>query len=140
MTTATLHAGLDERDSQIRAHRLAALDAVPGIRVGDVIVFADGKPRRAAHVWEAYPAGPGYDAQPAKVQPTTGGSFHLSSGNVSFSGGLDNAVPLDTLTLTGETRDESVWFFHHDRWQAHNGVHTTIPVRVFTCSLPAPHF
>jgi hypothetical protein len=50
---------------------------------------------------------------------------------VSYSGSLDPAIPKDKLTLTDETQEGRVWFFHHDQWQAHNGVNATVTFRVY---------
>lgn len=127
---------LDERDRQILADRVASLDAIAGPRVGDWVIFADGTERRISHRW-FFPAdedGPEID----NVQTShPGGSFYLGDGYVSFSGSLFLGVPGSTLTLTDELRPAGVWFFHHDWWQAHNGVGAEVMFRVFTCSLEA---
>ncbi len=126
----------DERDAEIRAQRLAAFDKLKGPRCGDYIEFANGVTRRVSYLWR--------DITPEGVQTSAGGSWYLGTGwtedeaYVTFSGSLYRSVPPESLTLTDEKRDGSVWFFHHNRSQAHNGVHTEIPFRVFRCSLPAP--
>jgi len=115
---------LDEKDQRILAGRVAALDEVEGPRVGDFVRFADGVVRRVSYHWGD------------TVQTSDGGSYYLGNGWVSMSGSLYPGVPVGLLTLTDETRDGSVWFFHHDWAKAHNGVHASIPFRVFSCSLP----
>ncbi len=125
----------DARDAEIRATRLAAFDKLTGPRCGDYVHFACGTVRRVSHVWDIDPVG---------VQTSAGGSWYLGAGwtpdeaHVSFSGSLCRSVPLDSLTLTPETRDGLVWFFHHGFAERDNGVDTTIPFRVYTCNLPAP--
>jgi hypothetical protein len=117
---------LDPRDLDIRAKRQAALDAKDGLRVGDWVEFSDQVVRRISHIW------------PDGVQTSDSGSFYLGEGFVSMSGSLYSMVPKSSLTKTDQTRDGSVWFFHHDYATAHNGVQTSILFRVYTCSLPAP--
>lgn len=118
--------GPDERDLAIVAERVKALDAVPGARVGDYVIFADGVTRRISYDWGN------------SVQTSRGGSWYLGHGYTSFSGGLYRGVPTDTLTDTGETRDGTCWIFRHDMMRAHNGVDVRIPFRVFRCSEVAP--
>jgi len=123
---------LDERDSAILAERVASIDALDGPRVGDYVRFADGIERRASFVtpkeWL-----PDVDS----VQTSYGGSWHLGDGYTNFSGSLYMGVPRSSLTLTDEVKDGAVWFFHHDYWQAGNGVDVLVPFRVYECDLAA---
>lgn len=116
----------DERDHQIVAARLAALDEREGPRVGDFVIFADGVIRRFSHDWDEH-----------GLQTSDGGSWYLGDGYISFSGGLHPTIKRDTLTLAAEHRDAAVWIFHHDMAAAHRGVHVTVPLRVFHCTLPS---
>ena len=118
---------LDDRDGGILARRTALLDAVSGPRVGDYVRFADGVERRISYDWGVV----GMDG----IQTSSGGSFYLGNGYVSMSGSLFGSVGVETLTLTDETRDGSVWFFHHDYHSAHNGVDATVSFRVYDCSV-----
>lgn len=116
----------DERDAELTRKRLALMNQVEGPRVGDWVDFADGVSRRISYMW------------PDSVQTSNEGyGFYLGPGYVSFSGTLYRGVPPDTLTPTGETREGRVWLFHHGHTQAHNGVETSAPFRVFKCSLPS---
>jgi hypothetical protein len=115
--------GLDARDAEILTARAAALDAVPGPRCGDYVVFSDGVTRRVSYLW------------PDGVQTSAGGSWYLGNGFCSFSGSLYRSTPLDLLTLTEEKRPGDVWFFHRDHWTAHNGVHTQILFRVYAAAV-----
>ncbi len=123
--TGTLETALDERDRNILAERLSALDNVGGQRVGDFVRFADGTLRRISYLWDN------------AAQTSDGGSYYLGDGHVSMSGSLYPHVPFATLTLTDERRGGSVWFFHHDIWGAGRGVNATIPFRVYICALDA---
>lgn len=128
---------LDERDSAILAERQAQFDSRDGPRVGDYIYMLDGTLRRFTHKW-----GDGlqttYRWRDAKNRETfdpmkdaCGGSFHLGNGYVSFSGSLDDAIPLTRIEDTGETRNGPCWFFHHDWMKAHNGVQASLVCRVY---------
>lgn len=118
---------LDDQDSAILTTRMEAAAARPGPRLGDYVDFADGVTRRISHIWDDMPV--------ASIQTSDGGSFYLGERSCSFSGGLEPGIPADTLTLTETLRQGWVWFFHHDWWEADNGVTAKIPCRVFTCTL-----
>lgn len=121
---------IDERDQALLAQRIAAMDACPGPRVGDVVRFADGVTRRISYDWSEWDGG---------LQTSDSGSYHLSaSGHVSMSGSLFGTVPAESLTESGETMQAPVWFFHHDQAKAHNGVDVMVAFRVFDCTLDAP--
>lgn len=133
MTTMT---ELDQRDQAIIAGRIEALNRVDGPREGDWVDFADGTSRRVSHVWGAE-----WDSEAgclSGVQTSSGGSFYLGYGRVSFSGSLYPLVPMGSLTLTGDTRPGDVWIFHHDHHTAHNGIDAEIGFRVYACDRPAP--
>lgn len=115
----------DDRDQAILDERIAKYDSITDPRVGDFVVFADGVTRRISYLWGD------------SVQTSDGGGYYLGAGYISMSGGLHPGVPPETLTLTDEKKDGSVWFFHHDWWTADNGVYTTMPFRVYTCSREA---
>jgi hypothetical protein len=115
---------IDNTDRLIVMDRAAARDRVQGPRVGDYVHMTDGTTRRFTHHW-------GDSIQTTCVGACAGGSFYLQCGAMNFSGALDSAIPISTLEMTDETREGSCWIFHHDRWQAHNAVHTSIPCRVY---------
>lgn len=112
----------DDRDAELLCQRATELDADPGPRCGDFVRFADGRMERVSHVWDA------------AVQTSEGGSFYLGHGYVSFSGGLNPSIPAAELRRADEAQDGSCWFFHHDRFTAHNAVHATMPFRVYDVS------
>ena len=115
---------VDDHDLGIMRERLAALDARAGIRCGDYVRFPDGHLERVSYLWDDGP------------QTSTGGSWYLGHGYCDFSGGLNGVVKSETLTLTDETMMGTVWFFHHDYAQAHNGVDVTVPFRVYETTYP----
>lgn len=117
----------DDKDAAILTERVATLDAVSGPRVGDYVIFLDGTERRISHIW-----GDGQSTD--SVQTSDGGSYYLGNGYVSMSGSLYSGVKPETLMDTGEKRDGSVWFFHHDYATAGGRVYTTMPFRVFRCT------
>lgn len=113
----------DEKDIEILERRLAKWNERKGPRVGDWVIMQDGTVRRFTHNW-------GDDIQ--TTYPKFGlGSFYLGDGSMSYSGSLDSAIPKDTLTDTGEIRNGDCWFFKHDLWGAHRGVHFQVPCRIF---------
>lgn len=114
---------LDERDSQILAIRQALWDEVPGPRVGDRVVLPSGEIRRIAHLWAE-------DFQPT-TGPGEGMSFYMFGTGMSYSGGLDRAIPLSALSQVDTVAAASVWFFHHHDVKAHNGVMAFAKVRTF---------
>jgi len=117
---------LDARDQAILTERTELFSKREVPSVGDYVIFANGITRRISYDWK--------DA----VQTSDGGSFYLcSSGAMSFSGSLYRSIPVETLTLTDETKSGSCWFFHHNYAMAHNGVYVTVPCRVWRCSLDA---
>jgi hypothetical protein len=123
---------LDKKDQEILAARVAAFDPTEGPRVGDYVEFADGIIRLISHVWAD-------DAEwRGGVQTSDGGSFYLGDGYMSFSGGLYMSVPHESLTLTEDTRETRVWFFHHDYHTAHNGIDALITMRVWKSTATAP--
>jgi flavin-dependent dehydrogenase len=124
---------IDERDEQHIARSVEALNKARQESDepldGDFVVFADGVRRRVS---EVLPGGYG-------VQTSNAGSWYLSELGVSFTNGsLYLPVPKESLTLTDETCDGQVWFFHHNYTDAGNGVNTAISFRVYRCSEPAP--
>ena len=110
---------LDERDSAIFSERFHAYQDIHGPRVGDFVRFADGHLERISHIW------------PDGVQTSEGGSFYLGDGYISFSGGLNPLIPSSELEYHADHKRGSVWFFHHDYWQAHNGVNASMDFRVY---------
>jgi hypothetical protein len=126
----TMTTALDEQDQAILTKRITSLQAITTPTVGDFVRFTDGIERRISHVWD-------FGDDSSQAQTSDGGSYYLGDGYVSFSGGLYLGVPLTTLTDTGERKDGAVWFFHHDRWTAHNGIDVSAPFRVWTCSREA---
>ncbi len=136
---------LDDYDQGILHERERTFNdgftAEPGPRVGDYVRFVntpdenkgtDYTERRVSHVWR------GEDGLPESIQTSRGGSYYLGNGYVSMSGSLFRGVPARTLARTDEKRAAPVWFFHHDRWQAHNAVHAEILFRIYTCTEEAP--
>ena len=112
----------DERDKSIQEERETMWNKRRGPRVGDFVKMADGTLKRFTYNW-----GDG-------IQTTAngyGGSFHLGKGYVSYSGGLDPAIPRETIRYAGKKRAGSFWFFHHGHMTAHNGVETTAMCRVY---------
>ena len=113
---------LDERDTAIRAERIAAREGYEGPRVGDFINLEDGRCMRFSH-----DHGEDYG-----LQVSEGGSFYFNHyGRLSFSGALDPAIPYAHIQQTSQERDGACWFFSHDYAMKDNGVDTVIPCRVF---------
>lgn len=113
---------LDERDTAIRGERVAAREGIEGPRIGDFILLEDERMVRFSH-----DHGPDYG-----MQVSEGGSFYFGhNGGLSFSGGLEPAIPLAHIQASSKVRDGACWFFSHDLAMKDNGVYTLIPCRVF---------
>lgn len=114
---------IDERDRELTVARAEARNKLQGPLVGDYVITPKGY-LRFTYDWGAEiqtTVRPGYDA-----------SFYIDkSGYMSFSGSLDPSVQKDRLELTDEIKDGSCWFFSHDYTEAHNGVHVTVPCKVY---------
>lgn len=146
VTADELHAHnphLDDRDLTALVEQVAARHAeqTDAPAEGDLMVFTlgdDAVPivRRIASDHTKY----GLDG----YQPTTGHggvTFHLTaSGFLRHSGGLCSKVPGDSLTFTGELGWAPAWVWHHGISGGGRGVDVRIPVRIFTCTAPAPSY
>lgn len=115
----------DVRDEEIRKTRQTAFDATKNPRVGDFLKTDRGY-LRFTYEW---PDGMQTTCYPSESGES--GSFYLGDGYASYSGSLDSAIPKGELIATDEIKDGRFWFFHHDWYQAHNGVDFTLPCRVY---------
>lgn len=121
----------DPRDNLILFHRQTALLDRTGIGEGDWVDSPEwDTPRRVSHVWHDDHGAPEW------VQLSTGGSWYLGDGHISFSGSLDPSLPAAGFSDTGSVRPATVWFFHHDQWRAHNGISARVYQRVWTFTAP----
>lgn len=92
-------------------------------RMGDFVRFPSGEIERFSHDWQ----------DDLQTSPLWAGSFYLGGhGNASFSGGLNPAIPFDSLTHSEQTMSGEFWFFHHNSPGAGRGVYFQIPCRVYT--------
>jgi hypothetical protein len=98
--------------------RMEKYNQIKGPRVGDYLRIGE-KYVRFSHDWGD------------KIQTSKGGSFYLGDGYISFSGGLDPAIPKAELKDTGETRTGYIWVFKKDWWAANNGCDFEREFRVF---------
>jgi hypothetical protein len=116
----------DEIDAAILERRSLAYNAISGPRVGDFLETTEGL-LRFTHDWD--------DAIQTTVRPSHpchgDMSFYLGDGYVEFSGSLDPAIDKTKLRDTGEQREGTFWFFHHDYKTAHNGVPCKMQCRVY---------
>lgn len=119
----------DTRDHQIIERRRQSYESLPDgkPRVGEHVRMLDGSMQRISHIWDW-----GDDNEfPPSAQTSEGGSWYFGDGYASFSGSLNPCIPFTSLRFTGGRQGGEFWIFHHDHWQAHNGVTFTIPVRVW---------
>lgn len=113
---------LDAIDQAILGERVTARDQIEGPRIGDYVRFQNGEVERFSNDY-------GTDLQ---TSPLHAGSFFLHShGNAGFSGSLNPAIPLKSLTLSGESRSGQFWFFHHNSAGPGRGVSFSIQCRVY---------
>ena len=107
------------RDMAIIRQRLKLRHMTKTPMVGDLVQLPSGL-SRIAHLW---------NVEIPSFQPGLGSYYLQPSGNMNFSGGLDNPIPLHWLTPSGEGMARC-WIFSNDNWEAHNA--TTAMVRVRT--------
>jgi hypothetical protein len=114
---------LDTKDHSIVKAILSIRSSFTIPEVGDYILRLDGTLERFSYTWAE------------GIQTTNGkfgASFHLcSDGGASFSGGLLPAIPRDKIAPTDDSKEGAFWIFHHNEVKAHNGVHFTMPVKVW---------
>lgn len=123
----------DAADAIILAERQRGLDQREGIDVGDFILDGD-KVLRVTHNW-----GDSVQTTCRRYSVSEDASFYLGEdGYVSFSGGLDPAIPKTRFELTDERRDGSCWFFSQNMSMAHNGHHVTAKWKVWRLIPPTP--
>lgn len=115
---------LDALNQTILAVRVQAWNARPGPRIGDKIIMLDGSIRRLAH-------DTGDDLQTTSKSAPTDQRYYLGHGYCSFSGTLGELIPKNTIEDTGQIDHAPIWFFSHDQARAFNGVHATIPCRLY---------
>lgn len=113
---------LDAIDQAILDERVTARDQIEGPRIGDYVRFQSGELERFSHDY-------GTDLQTSPVQA---GSFFLHAhGNAGFSGSLNPAIPLTSLTLSGDSQSGKFWFFHHNSAGPGRGISFSIQCRVY---------
>ena len=122
----------DEKDSEILTARKNAFNTQREVinrpMVGDYIRFSDGTFARFTHDWNDSLQTTVYRSD----HPCLGdSSFYLGEGYASFSGSLAPSIPLANIKPTDAWKDASFWFFHHNWATAHNGVHFTMPVKIY---------
>lgn len=124
---------VDPADRADLEARIARRMAVTTPQVGDFIDYANGVTRRIAFVWSE-------GVQSAMDQPGMSvPSFQmLSTGELSYSGGLHLATPTANLTDTGEFRPGVAWIFSRGVIAAGNGVDFNAPCRVWASTDDAP--
>lgn len=115
----------DAVDQAIREERMLARERIARPRIGDFVRFPSGELERFSHDWN----------DSLQTSPIKSGSVYLcGSGNGEFSGGLNPAISLDSLTLSDEAMDGEFWFFHHGSAGAGRRVNCSIPCRVYATS------
>jgi hypothetical protein len=119
----TYNNSIDEYNYAILLQRFKAFELKTGPRIGDFLVLENGNVKRFTHDWGA------------EIQTTLwgeAGSFYIGGeGCVSFSGGLDCALPKSSMELTTEVKMGSFWFFYRNEVKAHNGLNVLIPCAVW---------
>lgn len=120
-----LNPHLDGHDLLLLSRKLMAFNAISGPRVGDGVLVPEKKNnlgRRIALMGDA-----AFQATP----PYVAGSFYLGNGCVSYSGSLDEPLPLDRLVDAGYLCSQRFWFYRQDLVKTHNTTHAYLRVRVF---------
>lgn len=120
-----LNERLDEKDKAILSNAVLCRELTETSKPdsGDVMRWPDGQLTRACHIWDD---GAQYTDQ------LESGSFCMNrNGSLSYSGGLNTAIPFERIKPTAERMTAPCWFFHHGHARAHGGVHAVMSVRVW---------
>lgn len=120
----------DDIDQRIKSTRVGRWNDRSGPRVGDYARMPDGTLRRFTHDWD-------HSIQTTSNSFPEDASFYFADNYCSFSGSHGDNIKKTRIKDSGEVKEGRVWFFHHDQHCAHNGVHTTIPCRIYEI-LPDP--
>jgi hypothetical protein len=113
-----------QRDFALLGDRVAKLNQRRGPRVGDFVIMPDESILRFTHDWT--------DSLQTTIPHNTDSSFYFSpNGFCDFSGSLDDALPIEQLEETADTRLGRVWFFANDSARAHNRVIAEVSFRVY---------
>jgi hypothetical protein len=112
------------KDAAIIAKRMAALDAIPGMREGDFLRLKNGELARVAHNW-------GDSVQPTTGQGQNTESFYLGAGYIEYSGALEPSIPITEFRATGEIICGPIWIFHLDVMGSGRRVRAMAPFRVY---------
>jgi hypothetical protein len=144
----------DETDLALYAERLARWLAIPADRprVGDFLLVSESTTqplfKRFTHAWND---GIQTTSETRCPNSPDDWSFYIApDASVSYSGGLDAAIPYDRLVIVSESRARmgyhtgdmiidrtpmlvpgTFWFFKHDRPGASRGLSCTLPCRVW---------
>jgi hypothetical protein len=91
------------------------------ILTGDFLILPDGSESRITYNWGD------------SVQDGGGSSsFYLhSSGNASYSGGLNDPKPVKKITFTGKTKTALFWIFSKNWSGSNRGFHFYIDVKIW---------
>lgn len=110
-----------KRNLQLIADRIKTRQKFEQILVGDYIEYLDGRIERTTYIWEnSAQAGGG------------SGSYYMSkAGYGSYSGGLNEGLPLSNLEKTNEFKPALFWLFSDDWSGGSRGVYFYCPVRVW---------
>jgi hypothetical protein len=113
-----------ERDFDLLTERIQKLNKQQGPRVGDFVIMPDESIRRFTHDWT--------DSLQTTTRQGNDSSFYFSvNGLCDFSGSLDDALPIEQIEETTDTRHGRVWFFSNDIARAHNCVYAQVSFRVY---------
>ena len=115
---------MDNHDQQILARRVSAYRSRTGPQVGDYARLPNGTLRRFAYKWP--------DGFQITSLVSNHRSFFLAGDGASYSGVLDPSIPYSRIAPAyDEMRAANFWFFHHDRYAAHNDIHCVFAVPVW---------
>ena len=119
------HSTFDDKDQELLEQRQKARYNRKEPQVGDYIEMEDGTLRRFTYNWDKS------GLQTNDPEFGEGQYFLNESGTGSFSGSLDPIVRREYIINTSNWKPARFWFFHHNRYEANNGVNFEIPVRVW---------
>jgi hypothetical protein len=110
-----------KKNSDLLRRKAKVFNKIKSVRVGDYLEYSPGAFTRFTHKWD----------DSIQTGGSSGSSYFLGDGYLSYSGSLDDGVKITDVILTKKKKKGSVWFFSEDLSGGGRGVHYIMNFRVY---------